>query len=173
MIFKKGKISFMDILFFSAADDDANKILAEVNDSMVILKLACYSGSVDLNDAKKIAEAFLFNLDTPLREQLQREFQLVEIDAKTAKLRAISLMTEGLSLEVPLYDGNNSAANNLLSQIQSWLGNSHAIFTNVLWRNDNSSSSYPVFRGDDWSIDEGFVFVSSNRLGLLWFFGND
>lgn len=188
------------VMFYNCQDKESLKLKQEIDEeacenddieelTTVFLEVRHFSylencrGKVD---TVKLIKLFLNNLDEPYTKYIVSEPYIEnwqKLNEGEAKIRMISLLTGGISGLTQVFYPVEIAID-FVDRLVDWIGNP-AIFLTNMFRQiiplDKQTKSYPYIVSSASGYDlfpfpcssEGVIFISENKIGILWCFGCD
>ncbi|MDJ0727307.1 MAG: hypothetical protein QNJ38_19580 [Prochloraceae cyanobacterium] len=140
------------------------------------------------NNPNQLLLGLLENLDDSIRSLLNPNYQEIRfpnLKPLQAKGLLFDLLMNGTAGGCNAIDDKNAVIE-LIEKLFNWCGEGCYFYTNYnrkyIKRNpEREGYSYPygggsgweLFKTNDYSGDEGLIFVSPSKAGIFWFFGDD
>lgn len=139
------------------------------------------------SNSNQLLLAFLNNLKNSMDGLIESNCQnnsYPNLDVRQARGLLFNLLTEGTGGGANTIDDKDEARQ-LIETLFNWCGENCRFYTNYhrkyLPDYQDAEYSYPnsggggfsLFQVDNYSAEEGLIFVSSNKAGIFWFFGED
>jgi hypothetical protein len=135
--------------------------------------------------AEELAKLYLKSLAYPYDQYLSKlidQSTLFSLDREIAYQILLDNLLTSTSGEPTIFDEQN-AAENFLTRVFTWLGEGCLFLTNMqrkIFSREGSGrirfwsgrSGFTIFEVNN-CLDEGIIFISKSKIGLLWFLGYD
>jgi len=139
-------------------------------------------------DSNQLLLSLLDDLKNSMGGLIEPNYQksiFPQLEVRQAKGLLFNLLTEGTGGGANAVD-NTDEARQLIEKLFDWCGEDCCFYTNYQREYLKPDSQYKeycypsgggsgrsLFQADDYSAEEGLIFISSDRAGIFWFFGED
>jgi hypothetical protein len=127
-------------------------------------------------DITDVAKSFLLSLGEPYKIHLNGidDLQYWEkLTLETTTNFVLSFLTKGVGGGSCTLDDPESSEE-FWNNLMKWIGKPQCIISN--WKRNSpysGGSGFRLFKGKNYVHDEGFIIISRDKIGMLFFFGED
>jgi hypothetical protein len=136
------------------------------------------SAFYDRNNIVNIVTSFLLSLGEPYENYFMDIDKLQywnELTLEKTTEFVLSFLTEGVGGGAGTFLGDLDISREFLDNLLCWLGKPQCILGN--WKRNSphsGGSGFMLFKPGKYYVhDEGFILIAKNKIGLLFFFGED